>query len=148
LPAARPRGGDRHRRPLVDEQTATDRCVATPLIDERTDDHHRRQDGDRPMLLNHAREIARRPGPLTSLAMDASRTDPTSAEEVSARFAALADRLVDRRAPAGDIETLRETMLAPSGRGGAVTRFGIVRDEELVLDMVVPGEPVRDEATF
>ena len=94
------------------------------------------------------RDVAREVGPFTSVSFDAGRAGESAAGEIPARFRALADDLKQRGAPEADIAALREVATALPGRGGELTRLSVARAGEVVLDLVLPGAPPRDECTF
>jgi hypothetical protein len=100
------------------------------------------------MTPEAVREVARSVGPFTSVSFDAGRTGESAAGEISARFRALAEDLAARGAPQADVAALHEVSTALPGRGGPLTRLSVARDGEVVLDLVLPGAPPRDECTF
>ena len=87
-------------------------------------------------------------GPFASVALDASRMDRAGGDDVVQRWRAQADRLLDQGAPQPLVEAMGERATAPTGLGGELTRVVVAAGDFVVLDVVLPGRPARDEALF
>lgn len=95
-------------------------------------------------MLDAVREVARLSGPFSTVSLDATRSGE-SKREVPTRFRALADELRAAGAPDADIAALHEASTSLPGRGGPLTRLTVARQGQVVLDLVLPGAPPRDE---
>ncbi|MFL6152560.1 MAG: Vms1/Ankzf1 family peptidyl-tRNA hydrolase [Ornithinibacter sp.] len=83
--------------------------------------------------------------PFTSVALDVTHTDPATTDDVERRWRRQADSLLEQGAPAELVDLLGETLTEPTGLSGERTRV-VVATDRVLLDQVLPGRPVRDEA--
>lgn len=85
-------------------------------------------------------------GPLTTVHLDTTRTDPQAVTELEARWQALRSQLVDDGAPEGLLADIAEAVLSPSAVGGRHGRTIIAADDEILVDRVLPVPPLEDSA--
>lgn len=86
--------------------------------------------------------------PFASVALDATRVDRAGGDDVVQRWRAQADRLVDLGAPQSVLEAMEPHATAATGLGGELTRVVVASGDSVVVDVVLPGRPPRDEALF
>lgn len=99
-------------------------------------------------MLDLAREVARRSGPFSSISLDVTRESAEAPDEIGARLKRACRRLARLGAPRADIDVLGGLMASRPGRGGPSTRVAVAQNGRVQLDVVLPGRPPRDEATF
>jgi len=85
-------------------------------------------------------------GPLTSVHLDTTRTDPQSAGELEARWAQLRSQLAAEGAPQQLLAEIEETVLSPSPLGGRHGRSVFASDTEILVDRVLPAPPLQESA--
>jgi Bacterial archaeo-eukaryotic release factor family 2 len=100
------------------------------------------------MLLDLLSPLKAVAPPFASVCIDATRIDAATADEVSLRWAEQARHLRTLGVPAAMVDALAEPAVEPTGRGGEQTRVLVAADDRVVLDLVLPGRPVRDESSF
>ncbi len=88
------------------------------------------------------------PGPFATAAIDASRVDPASSGDVQVRWEDEARRLLELGAPQAVVDAMSAAATAQTGLGGERTRVVVASGDRVVLDLVVPGRPVRPEALY
>jgi hypothetical protein len=57
------------------------------------------------------------------------------------------DALIEAGAPVGDVAAIEQLFAQPTGAGGEVSRFAIVRDGQVEVDELLPGRPIADKVT-
>ncbi len=82
----------------------------------------------------------------TTVSIDVSRDDAAGRHELDLRWRDQRRSLESGGAGDRLIERIGERVLAPTGRGGSVGRLVIAAGDDIVLDLVLPQRPVRDEA--
>jgi len=87
-------------------------------------------------------------GPVVSVTLDASRLDESGAHEVDLRWQAQQRSLLDVGAPESMVQAAGAAVLAPTGHGGSLGKLVVAGSEGVLLDLVLPHPPVRDEATY
>lgn len=86
------------------------------------------------------------PGPLTSVHIDTTRTDPHAAGELEARWGRMRSALTADGAPAPLLDRIEETVLSPSPIGGRHGRTLLASDTEILVDRVLPAPPLTESA--
>jgi hypothetical protein len=85
-------------------------------------------------------------GPVVSVHLDTTRTDPLAAGELEARWARMRTDLAADGAPEGLLEEIQETVLAPLPLGGRHGRSVFATDAGILVDRVLPAPPSRESA--
>ncbi|MGO2537945.1 MAG: baeRF2 domain-containing protein [Brachybacterium tyrofermentans] len=85
-------------------------------------------------------------GPITSVHLDTTRTDPHAAGELEARWARMRSGLSTDGAPADLLDQIEETVLSPSPIGGRNGRTILATDTEILVDRVLPVPPLQESA--
>lgn len=83
-------------------------------------------------------------GPLISVHLDTTRTDPQAAGELEARWAQLRSQLSSEGAPQALLTLIEETVLTPSPLGGRQGRSLFASDTEILVDRVLPVPPQQE----
>ncbi|WP_270888737.1 baeRF2 domain-containing protein [Pedococcus sp. 5OH_020] len=83
--------------------------------------------------------------PFISVCLDVSRLNRAAGDDVQLHWGQLARRLEERDAPAETIEALGEAVTSPTGLGGEHARVAVAAGGKVVVDLVLPGRPPRDE---
>lgn len=96
------------------------------------------------MKLPWLAPVVDHPGPLVSVHLDTTRTDPQSAGELEARWARLRSQLAADGTPQPMLEEIQESVLAPSPLGGRHGRSLFATDSEILLDRVLPVPPLAE----
>ena len=86
------------------------------------------------------------PGPVTSVHIDTTRTDPHAAGQLEARWARMRSDLSAAGAPAALLDQIEETVLSPSPIGGRHGRTLLATDTEVLVDRVLPAPPLTESA--
>jgi len=84
--------------------------------------------------------------PFTSVAVDASRVNRAGGDDAAQHWEQQARHLRELGAPDDVVEVLGDAVTAPTGVGGEHTRVAVAAGGRLVLDLVLPGRPARDES--
>lgn len=100
------------------------------------------------MKLNWLSPLLHSESPVASVALDVSRLDEAGAHEVSLRWEAQHRRLLELGAPEPTVQAAGEAVLQPTGHGGAVGKLVVADADGVLLDLLLPHPPVRDEATY
>jgi len=87
-------------------------------------------------------------GPFASVAIDASRVSRATGDDPEQHWEPLARKLRERGAPDDVVEAIGTAATAGTGLGGERTRVVVAGGGRVVLDEVLPGRPVRDEAQY
>ncbi|ASK65049.1 hypothetical protein CFK39_03540 [Brachybacterium avium] len=85
-------------------------------------------------------------GPILSVHLDTTRTDPSAAAELEARWAQMRSRLRADGAPPELLAEIEESVLSPSSLGGRHGRSIFATDTEILVDRVLPVPPLRESA--
>lgn len=100
------------------------------------------------MLLDLLKPVMDSQAPYASVCVDATRVDRATGDELELRWADHARELEALGAPPQAVEALRRRALEPTGRGGERTRVLVASGDQVVLDLLLPGRPVKEEAAF
>lgn len=100
------------------------------------------------MLLQLLKPLVQARPPFVSVCVDATRIDRAAGDNVQLRWSAQARHLESLGAPREAIAALADVVPEPTGRGGEQTRLAVAAEGRVVLDLVLPGRPVREESTF
>lgn len=100
------------------------------------------------MKLNWLSPSTRGDGPVVSVALDASRLDESGEHQVELRWQAQQQHLLEAGAPEAMVQTAGETVLAPTGHGGSIGKLVVAGADGVLLDLVLPHPPARDESTY
>jgi hypothetical protein len=93
-------------------------------------------------------ELFRRPGAVSTGYADVSGSDTSDRNGLERdQNRAVSDALIEAGAPAGDVAALEQLFTQPTGAGGEVSRFAIVRDGQMEVDEILPGPPIADKVT-
>lgn len=85
-------------------------------------------------------------GPIISVHIDTTRTDPQSAAELETRWGMMRDALAADGAPAARLDEIEELLLTPSGIGGRQGRSIFADDQQILVDRMLPAPPLREHA--
>ena len=85
-------------------------------------------------------------GPVVSVHLDTTRTDPHAVGELEARWARMRGALAADGAPEALLEEIQETVLGPSRLGGRHGRSVFATDEGILVDRVLPAPPLAESA--
>jgi hypothetical protein len=83
---------------------------------------------------------------FASVAVDATRVDRAGGDDAVRHWEQEARHLRDLGAHEDDVAALGDAVTAPTGVGGEHTRVAVATGGRVVLDLVLPGRPVRDES--
>ena len=86
------------------------------------------------------------PAPFTSVAVEASRVNRAGGDDATRHWEQQARHLRELGAPDDVVEALGDAVTAPTGLGGEHTRVAVAAGGDVVLDLVLPGRPARDES--
>ena len=98
------------------------------------------------MKLPWLKSALETPGPITSVHLDTTRTDPNAAGELEARWARMRSELSSSGTPDVILEQIEETVLAPSPVGGRNGRTVLATDAEVLVDRVLAAPPLQESA--
>ncbi|QNN81917.1 hypothetical protein H3H54_11550 [Brachybacterium sp. Z12] len=98
------------------------------------------------MKLPWLSPVLEQSGPIVSVHLDTTRTDPQAASELEARWAQMRSRLAADGAPDDLLARIEESVLSPSPLGGRHGRSIFASDSEILVDRVLPVPPVRESA--
>ncbi|MEE1618326.1 baeRF2 domain-containing protein [Brachybacterium sp. J153] len=85
-------------------------------------------------------------GPVVSVHLDTTRTDPQSAGELEARWAQMRSGLAADGAPERVLAEIEDSVLSPSRLGGRHGRSVFATDDGIVVDRVLPAPPLQESA--
>lgn len=88
--------------------------------------------------------IAEATGPFASVTIDVTKTDPANADNVESRWRDIERRLREEGAPYRVIETLHDSALAPTGKGGECGRVLVANADGLLATQLLPRRPEQD----
>jgi hypothetical protein len=100
------------------------------------------------MRLELLTSLTQEKGPFVTVCHDVSRLDTQASHEVELRWEGAVRELTAQGAPPETLEVVGERALAPSGRSGRVGRFIIGSGDRVLLDIVLPDAPLRDQARY
>ena len=100
------------------------------------------------MLPDALRDLTSQQPPFASVCLDATRVDRASQDDVALRWEAQKRHLLDAGAPPETVEALGAAATAETGLGGEHARVVVASGDRVVLDLVLPGRPARDESLF
>lgn len=100
------------------------------------------------MLTELLKPLTRAAAPFTSVSLDATRKDRAANDHIDLRWAAQARHLESLGAARKTIAALGDAALEPTGRGGDLTRLLVAAEDQVLLDLLLPGRPVREESAF
>jgi hypothetical protein len=104
--------------------------------------------GSADMRMDWASGLSGTTGPYATVATDASRNEEDSARENQLRWEGHARRLTELGAPDDVVKALGDTVTAPTHRGGRHGRLTVATSDGVVLDLVLPGPPVRESSLW
>lgn len=87
-------------------------------------------------------------GPFVTVCHDVSRLDTSGAQQLKVRWEAAVRQLTQQGAEPQTVEIVGERALARTDRSGRVGRHIVARGDQVLLDVVLPEPPLRDEARF
>ncbi|ABS01526.1 Vms1/Ankzf1 family peptidyl-tRNA hydrolase [Kineococcus radiotolerans] len=99
------------------------------------------------MKLDWLKDVALDPGPHVSVYMDATRDRETSAHDVDVRWQDARAGLSGQGAPEPALAALDTVATEPTGVGGPVGRAMLASADGLELHLLLPGPPLREEAS-
>jgi hypothetical protein len=100
------------------------------------------------MHLDTFHDLADVAPPFASVTIDVSRVDRASEDDVNRRWRAVAESLAGLGAPRPLVEALGARATEPTGLGGVWTRVLAGADAAALRHVLVPGRPIRDEASW
>jgi hypothetical protein len=100
------------------------------------------------MRLELLTSLSQEKGPFVTVCHDVTRLDPQGSREVELRWEGAVRELTTQGAPPETLEVVGERVLAPSGRSGRVGRYIIGSGDRVLLDIVLPDPPLRDQARY
>lgn len=100
------------------------------------------------MRLDWLQHLTEQVGPFASVSMDATRTDASGDQEVALRARAHATRLREAGAPADVVEAVMDAVTSPTLRHGEVGRLVVANGSGVVLDLLLPERPVREQTLW
>jgi hypothetical protein len=86
--------------------------------------------------------------PYVSVSMDVSRVDESAGHEIELRWRLHQQALTRSGASERVLDRIGARLTAPTGRPGAVGRLVVAGRDEVLLDLVLPERPVREEAVL
>ena len=98
------------------------------------------------MKLPWLSPVLEQSGPVVSVHLDTTRTDPQAAGELEARWARMRSDLAADGASAALLDQIEESVLSPSPLGGRHGRSVFASDSEILVDRVLPAPPRRESA--
>ena len=98
------------------------------------------------MKLPWLTTVLDRSGPFLSVHLDTTRTDPSAAAELEARWAQMRSRLSADGAPSDLLARIEDSVLSPSSLGGRHGRSIFATDTEILVDRVLPAPPLQESA--
>ncbi|WP_193103214.1 Vms1/Ankzf1 family peptidyl-tRNA hydrolase [Brachybacterium sp. FME24] len=98
------------------------------------------------MKLPWLKSALETPGPITSVHLDTTRTDPHAAAELEARWARRRSDLTAAGTPGDLLDQIEESVLSPSAIGGRHGRTLLATDTEILMDRVLPVPPLQESA--
>ena len=98
------------------------------------------------MKLPWLSPVLEQSGPVVSVHLDTTRTDPQAAGELEARWARMRSNLAADGASAALLDQIEESVLSPSPLGGRHGRSVFASDSEILVDRVLPAPPRRESA--
>src|SRR5690625_5269337 len=98
------------------------------------------------MKLPWLKSALEQEGPILSVYLDTTRTDPTAAAEFSIRSGQLRTQLTAAGAPTHLLTDVERTVLPPSAIGGRHGRAVLASGSEILVDRVLPVPPYQDLA--
>lgn len=87
-------------------------------------------------------------GPILSVYLDTTRTDPNAAAELSIRWGQLRTQLTEAGAPKAVLDDVEATVLPPSSIGGRHGRAIVASTSGILVDRVLPVPPYQDFADW
>lgn len=85
-------------------------------------------------------------GPLITVHLDTTRTDPRAAAALETRWGQMRSSLAAEGTPDDLLEQIEETVLSPSPIGGRHGRTILATDTEILVDRVLPVPPEQESA--
>jgi hypothetical protein len=98
------------------------------------------------MRIPSLQQLSKHKGPFVTVSMDASRTDESAHREIEARWHSHREHLAAEGAAGPLLDRIGDLVLAPTGRSGSVGRLVVAAGPDIVLDLVLPARPAREEA--
>lgn len=99
------------------------------------------------MKLDWLKDVALDHGPHVSVYVDATRDRETSAHDVDVRWQDTRSALAGQGAPEPALTALDAVATEPTGVGGPVGRAMLASADGLELHLLLPGPPLREEAS-
>lgn len=98
------------------------------------------------MKLPWLKSVVEHDGPILSLYIDTTRTDPNADAELSIRWGQLRSKLAAAGAPAALLDEIDKTVRPPSAIGGRHGRAILASAEDILVNRVLPVPPHQDFA--
>ncbi len=98
------------------------------------------------MLMHDLSVLTDRTPPFTTVAIDATRVDPATEDDLRLRWNVQRQHLEGEGVDAALLDLLGEEVLAPTGLGGEHARVVVASGADIALNVVLPGRPARDMA--
>jgi hypothetical protein len=89
-------------------------------------------------------DLYRRRGDVSTVYADVSQDTSDPRRTADTRHRSLRDALSDAGAPNSDIQAIEEILEQPPGVGSPVSRFLVVREGEVEVNELLPGEPLAE----
>ncbi|HEX8497487.1 MAG TPA: Vms1/Ankzf1 family peptidyl-tRNA hydrolase [Actinomycetales bacterium] len=100
------------------------------------------------MRLQQFQSLTSATGPFATAVIDASRTDPTHAQEIGLRWAAQRRSLERSGAPSPVVEAMEELILEPTGTGRVGRLVVATETDGVLLDLTLPEPPLTEESMW
>src|SRR5699024_8261407 len=85
-------------------------------------------------------------GPILSVYLDTTRTDPNAAAELSIRWEQLRTQMVSEGAPTALLDDIHRTVQLPSAIGGRHGRAILASSSQILVDRLPPAPPAPSPA--
>ena len=100
------------------------------------------------MKLPWLKSALEQDGPILSVYLDTTRTDPNAAAELSIRWEQLRTQMVSEGAPTALLDDIHRTVQLPSAIGGRHGRAILASSSQILVDRVLPVPPYQDVARW
>ncbi len=97
------------------------------------------------MRIPTLEQLSKSSRPFVSVSLDATRTDESAGREIEARWNSHREHLAQSGASTSLLDRIGDLVLAPTGRSGSAGRLIVGAAEDVVLSLVLPARPVREE---
>jgi hypothetical protein len=100
------------------------------------------------MLLNVLNHLRTARPPFATVCLDATGLSRATGDDGGRRWVQQARKLTEDGVPAATVEALSRAATGPTGLGGEHARLVVASGSDVVLNLVLPGRPARDESMF